>query len=86
MKEVYRVAALWSQLSGLVDEYDCEIHLDINPNKLYGSSCVATQAAGFILGVTGEEPKLKPESWASSFGADGIGRGFDQRGTSYSLH
>ena len=86
MKEVYRTAALYNQLIGLVDGYDIEIHLDINPNKDHGSSCVATQAAGYILGVTQVMPKMKPEAFAASFGADGIGRGFDQRSTSYQVH
>lgn len=83
MKEVYKVSALYAQLIPLVEGYDIEIHLDINPDIKFGSSCVATQAAGFILGMTGLEPKLKPDSWASSFGADGIAHGFDQRSTSY---
>lgn len=83
MKEVYRTSALYTQLSGLIDGFDVEIHLDINPRKEHGSSCVVSQATGFILGTTGIEPKVKPEAFAASFGADGIGRGFDQRATSY---
>jgi predicted RNase H-related nuclease YkuK (DUF458 family) len=43
----------------------------------HGSNCAASEAAGYVLGMTGIEPKLKPESWAASFGADGVvhGRG-----------
>lgn len=29
----------------------------------------------YVLGMTGIEPKLKPESWAASFGADGVAHG-----------
>lgn len=29
----------------------------------------------YVLGMTGIEPKLKPESWAASFGADAIAHG-----------
>lgn len=83
MKEVYKVTALYTQMIGFVDEFDCEIHLDINEKTEYGSSCVATQAAGYVLGVTGVTPILKPDAFAASFGADGIGRGFDKRTTSY---
>jgi len=82
MKEVYKVTELYNQLIPLVNEFDCEIHLDINPDKLWGSSCVANQAAGYVLGVTGiqeENLKLKPDAWSASYAADGIGRGFDYR-------
>jgi predicted RNase H-related nuclease YkuK (DUF458 family) len=86
MKEVYRTSALYNQLIGLIDGFPTEIHLDINPNKEHGSSCVVSQATGFILGtcvgVTPESVKVKPDAFAASFGADGVGRGFDQRSTS----
>jgi len=90
MKEVYKIVDLYLQLSPLLDGYDMHIHLDINPNPKHGSSCVATQAAGYVLGMTGIEPVMKPQTpddpiaWASSFGADGVGRGFDKRAVSYS--
>lgn len=84
MKETYRVSALWSQFSGLIDGYHTEIHLDINPDTKHGSSCAITAATGYILGTTGITPHVKPDAWAASFGADGVGRGFDKRGTSYS--
>jgi uncharacterized protein len=80
MNEVYKVVEMYQQLYPFIDEYDCEIHLDINTDPKHGSSCVATQAAGYVLGVTQQQPKLKPDSWAASFGADGIARGYDRRG------
>jgi len=80
MNEVYKVADLYLQLAPFIDQYDIEVHLDVNPDPKYGSSCVATQAAGYILGVTGITPKLKPDAFAASFGADGIGREFHNRG------
>jgi predicted RNase H-related nuclease YkuK (DUF458 family) len=82
MKEVYRTSALYNQLIGLIDGFETEIHLDVNPNKEHGSSCVVSQATGYILGTTGINPdsvKLKPEAFAASFGADGIGRGYHER-------
>ena len=77
MNEVQKVCALYNQLIPFIDEYDVEIHLDINTNPKHGSNCAASEAAGYVLGMTGVEPKLKPDSWAASFGADGIvhGRG-----------
>lgn len=86
MNEVIKVCQLYNQLiphienlaeisqdkngNILIREFDVEIHLDINTNEKYGSSCAAKEAAGYVLGITGIEPKLKPDSWAASFGAD----------------
>lgn len=75
MNEVSKVCTLYNQLIPFIDEYDVEIHLDINQNPKHGSNCAASEAAGYVLGMTGVEPKLKPESWAASFGADGIVHG-----------
>jgi predicted RNase H-related nuclease YkuK (DUF458 family) len=75
MNEVSKVCQLYTQLAPFIDEYDIEIHLDINTDPKHGSNCAANEAAGFVLGMTGIEPKLKPESWAASFGADGIAHG-----------
>jgi len=70
MNEVQKVAELYTQLAPFIDEYEVEIHLDISQDPKNGSNCVAQQAAGYILGVTGVEPKLKPDAWCSSIGAD----------------
>ena len=75
MKEVQKVCELYTQLAPFIDEFNVEIHLDINTDPKHGSNCAASEAAGFVLGMTGIEPKLKPESWAASFGADGIAHG-----------
>ncbi len=78
MNEVMKVCELYGQLAPFIDEYDVEIHLDVNTDPKHGSNCVATQAAGYVLGVTGIEPKLKPDGFAASYGADGVahGRGY----------
>lgn len=73
MNEVIKSCELYVQIAPFVDSYDVEIHLDINPDIKHGSSCVANQAAGYALGVTGlneNQIKLKPEAWSASFGAD----------------
>lgn len=70
MNEVQKVCELYTQLAPFIDEFNVEIHLDINPNVLFGSNCVATQAAGYVLGVTGIEPRLKPNALSASFCAD----------------
>lgn len=75
MNEVIKVCELYTQLIPFIDEYEVEIHLDVNTDPKHGSNCVANQAAGYVLGVTGVIPKMKPESWASSYGADQVAHG-----------
>ena len=70
MNEVYLVAALFEKLKDVLEDRYLEIHLDINPNKMFGSSCVVDQAIGYIKGVCGVTPMVKPDSPAASFGAD----------------
>jgi predicted RNase H-related nuclease YkuK (DUF458 family) len=72
MNEVTKVCQLYIQLAPFIDEFDIEIHLDINTDPKHGSSCAANEAAGYVLGIT---PKLKPDSWAASFGADAVVHG-----------
>jgi predicted RNase H-related nuclease YkuK (DUF458 family) len=44
--------------------------LDINPDEQYGSSCVISQAVGYIKGVCNVIPFVKPEAFAASYAAD----------------
>jgi predicted RNase H-related nuclease YkuK (DUF458 family) len=75
LNEVRKVCELYNQLIPFIDEFDIEIHLDINTDPKHGSNCAANEAAGYVLGMTGIQPKLKPDSWAASFGADGVAHG-----------
>lgn len=75
MNEVMKVTELYQQLAPILMDYDVEIHLDINVDPKHGSNCAASEAAGYVLGMTGIEPKLKPESFAASFGADAVAHG-----------
>ena len=79
MHEAIKVCDAYLQLIPYIDEFDCEIHLDINTDPQHGSSCVAKEAAGYVLGMTGVEPKLKPQGFAASYGADGVAHGRNQR-------
>lgn len=79
MHEAMKVCDAYLQLIPFIDEFDCEIHLDINTDPQHGSSCVAKEAAGYVLGMTGVEPKLKPQGFAASYGADGVAHGRNQR-------
>jgi predicted RNase H-related nuclease YkuK (DUF458 family) len=83
MNEVRKVCELYTQLIPFIDEFPIEVHLDINTDPKHGSNCAATEAAGYVLGVTGlneDQIKLKPDSFAASFGADAAAHGRFERG------
>lgn len=69
MNEVYKIAALYLEITERT-AHDVSIHLDINPNEIFGSSCVISEAMGYIKGVCGITPSVKPEAWAASIVAD----------------
>mgnify|MGYP001161950253 FL=1 len=73
MNEVYKSAELYLALSPLI-AHDIEIHLDINPDEEFGSSCVIAQAIGYIKGVCNISPKVKPSGFAASSAADQLKR------------
>jgi predicted RNase H-related nuclease YkuK (DUF458 family) len=70
MNEVTKVAELYYKLADVIGNRPTEIHLDINPDERYGSSCVVTQAIGYILGTCNMKPKIKPNAFAASIAAD----------------
>lgn len=61
---------MYSKLQNVIGSRFCELHLDINPDERYGSSCVVTQAIGYIIGTCNIEPKVKPFAFAASIAAD----------------
>ena len=50
MNEVMKSCELYVQLAPFIDEFDVEIHCDVNTDPKHGSNCVATQAAGIVTG------------------------------------
>jgi predicted RNase H-related nuclease YkuK (DUF458 family) len=70
MNEVYRASQMYLDLYEAIGERHAEVHLDINPDELHGSSCVIQQATGYIRGMCGFSPKVKPEAFAASYAAD----------------
>ena len=69
MTEVYKVSQLYLDLSQLIPN-DIDVHLDINPDENYGSSCVITEAIGYIRGTCNVIPFVKPDAFAASYAAD----------------
>jgi predicted RNase H-related nuclease YkuK (DUF458 family) len=70
MNEVYKASAMYMDLFDVIGNRHCEVHLDINPDEMHGSSCVIQQATGYIRGMCGFAPKVKPEAFAASYAAD----------------
>lgn len=70
MNEVYKASQMYLDLYEVIGDRHCEVHLDINPDEMHGSSCVIQQATGYIRGMCGFAPKVKPEAFAASYCAD----------------
>jgi predicted RNase H-related nuclease YkuK (DUF458 family) len=70
MNEVYKVSELFQTLANVLQDRHVEVHLDINPNEAYGSSCVVQQAIGYIKGTCNVVPMVKPRAFAASYAAD----------------
>jgi uncharacterized protein len=70
MNEVMKTAQMYISLEESIGERHVEIHLDINPNMKYGSSCVISEAVGYIKGMCNVVPFVKPDAFAASVAAD----------------
>ena len=70
MNEVYKVSELFQSLADVLEDRYVEVHLDINPDLRYGSSCVVQQAIGYIRGTCNLDPHIKPNAFAASYAAD----------------
>lgn len=70
MNEVIRTANLFIDLEESIGERHVEIHLDINPSEKFGSSCVISEAVGYVKGMCNIVPFVKPKAFAASIAAD----------------
>ena len=70
MTEVYKVSELYLKLAEVLEGREVEVHLDINPDEEHGSSCVISEAIGYIRGVCNVIPFVKPDAFAASYAAD----------------
>ena len=70
MNEVYKVSEMYLKLADVLEGREVEVHLDINPNEMHGSSCVINEAVGYIRGVCNVVPFVKPNAFAASYAAD----------------
>jgi predicted RNase H-related nuclease YkuK (DUF458 family) len=70
MNEVYKIAELYLKLHDVLEDREVQVHLDINPNEMHGSSCVINEAVGYIKGMCNVIPMVKPRAFAASYAAD----------------
>ena len=70
MNELIKIANLYLELEKLIDDRPIEVHLDINPNEMFGSSCVVSEAIGYIKGMCNVVPFVKPKAFAATYCAD----------------
>lgn len=72
LSEAHFAIEVATQIIEVIGDRHLEIHLDINPDPLHKSNQAAVQASGYVLGVTGIKPMIKPEAFAAMFAADRI--------------
>jgi len=70
MNEVYKLSDLYLKLADSFEDRIVEVHLDINPNEMYGSNCVINEAIGYIRGTCNVVPMVKPKAFAATYAAD----------------
>ena len=70
MNEVQKTSAMYLALADDLLCHEVEIHLDINPDEVHGSSVALQQAIGFIRGTCNIVPMVKPNAFCASFAAD----------------
>ena len=70
MNEAYKLSELYLKLADVLVDREVEVHLDINPNEMYGSNCVMNEAIGYIRGTCNVIPMIKPKAFAASYAAD----------------
>mgnify|MGYP003521997107 CR=1 FL=1 len=75
MGEVYKISEVYLQLAEAIGERSVELHMDLNQNEIYGSSCVVSQAISYIRGMCNIIPKVKPNAPAATYAADRIAHG-----------
>ena len=70
MNEVYMATGIGYELLDVIGDRHLEIHLDLNASPTHKSNVVVKEAMGYVMGVMGQKPKIKPEAFAASAVAD----------------
>jgi len=64
------ITEAYEELFEILDGKHIELHIDVNSKEGEGSNIVYNAAVGYIKGMTGLDPKTKPDAWAASCCAD----------------
>lgn len=70
MNEVQKTSEMYLALADDLEDRIVELHLDINPDEIHGSSVALQQAVGYIRGTCNIIPMVKPNAFCASFAAD----------------
>lgn len=70
MSECYKAVDFYLKIQDSLENRHCEVHLDINPDLSFGSSCVIQQAIGYVKGICNLTPQVKPDAFAASCASD----------------
>ena len=69
MNEVYKVSDLYLKLADILEDRTVEVHLDINPDEMFGSNCVIHETIGYIRGTCNVIPMVSQNAFAASYAA-----------------
>lgn len=75
MQEVYLATGLAYELVEVIGDRKMSIHLDINQDPVHKSQIAMKEAVGFVRGMLGVDPVLKPDAIAASTCADYYAKG-----------
>lgn len=70
MHEVELAVSIGYELAETIGDRPFQIHLDINPDPSHKSSILVKEASGWVLGMFGQKPVLKPDAFAASSVSD----------------
>lgn len=76
LQEVAFTLEVFDGIQDVLEDRDWEIHVDINSKPDCESHVALADAKGYVMGVTGKEPKFKPHGLAASFAADAAAHGW----------
>lgn len=79
MTEVRKIVDLYLEFAELLEDREVELHLDLNNDENHISNIVVKEALGYVLGMTGMEAKIKPDSWCATHAGDHYVRGKNGR-------
>ena len=75
LQEVSFTLEAYDKIQDVLVDRRWEIHIDINSDESAESHTAYNDAMGYVIGVTGQRPRFKPDGPAASFAADAAAHG-----------